>query len=106
MRKIFTMQKKICIGDYIEIILGPCKHSLCLQREGLPDKTCIVSNTFRWNEECDLLNMEKISALNFSTQLKLFIRCSAIEDLHVFLRLSVGPPVKLRIFVETLFNSG
>ena len=34
--------EKYCIGDYIEIMLN-------------------VSNTFKWNEECDLLNTEKKS---------------------------------------------
>ena len=57
------------------------------------------SYTFRWKEECDLLNIEKMSTLNFSSQL--FISCSAIENLYVFLRLSVRPPIKLCIFVGT-----
>ena len=79
--------KNYHIVDYIEIILIPCRH-----------------NTFWWNEECDLLSIEK-PTLKFNTQLWLLIRSSTIEDPYVFLRLSVGPPIKLCIFFGTLFNS-
>ena len=49
------------IGDYIKIILSPSRHSLCLPRDGLPNKIWIVSNTFRWKGKCDLLNTKKKS---------------------------------------------
>ena len=90
-----------CIEDYIKMILSPSRHSLCKQRECLPDKIKIVSNTFRWNEECDLLSIENKSTLKFTAPSQLFIRYSAIEDPYVFQRLSVRPPIKLCIFVGT-----
>ena len=31
-------KKKNCIENYIEILLSPSRHSLCLQGDGLPDK--------------------------------------------------------------------
>ena len=57
--------KKNYIEDYIEIILSPSRHSFYLQRDGLLDKIWIIFNIFRWNEECDLLNIENKSILNF-----------------------------------------
>ena len=42
----------------MEIILSRSRRSLWLQRDGLPDKICTVSNTFKWNKECDLLSIE------------------------------------------------
>ena len=44
------LKRKYCIGDYIEIILSPSRHSLCLQRNSLLDKISIdikfISETF------------------------------------------------------------
>ena len=75
-------KKNYCIGDYMEIIFSPSKHSLCLQKDRLPDKIWIVSNTFRWNEECDLLRMMNKSSLKFSTKyLKNTFRSSIAEHL-------------------------
>ena len=34
----YLEREKHFIGNYIEIILSPCRHSLCLQRDGVPDK--------------------------------------------------------------------
>ena len=45
---------------------SPCRHSFCFQRDGLPDKIWIVSNTFKWNKACDLLRTKKKFPLNFS----------------------------------------
>ena len=52
MGNMYGGEKNICIGDYIEIILNTCRHSLFLQRDGLQGKIWVVSNTFIWNEEC------------------------------------------------------
>ena len=76
--------KKYCIGNYIEVILGPSRHSLRLLRDGLPDKTRIVSTTLRGNEDGDLLRIKNKSTLKFSMQSWLFIRSSAREDPYVF----------------------
>ena len=94
-------KKKKNFQDYIEIILSPSRDYLCLQRDGLQDKIWIVSSIFKWNEECDFLDIENKSTLNFSAHSRLFTSCSAIDDLYVFLRLSVGPTLKFCIFIGT-----
>ena len=79
MGNIYGREKNYYIWNYMEIILSPSRHSLYLQRYGLPDKIWIISNTFRWNEECDLLRIVNKSPIKFSAQSQLFIRYSAIE---------------------------
>ena len=59
--------------DNIEIIFSPSRHSLSLQRDGLPDKIWIISNTFKRNEECDFLNIKNKSTLNFSVHIYNFV---------------------------------
>ena len=45
--------KIYCIEVYMKIKLSPSRHFLCEQRDSLLDKIWIVSNTFKWNEECN-----------------------------------------------------
>ena len=85
---------------YIEILFSRSSHSLCLQRDDLPGKIWIVSDTLKWNEEWDFLSIENKATLNFSAQSWLFIRCSTIEDPYVFLRLLVRLTLRFRIFVK------
>ena len=84
------------IGDYTEIKLSSCRHSLFTESRSAGQT--IDSHRITSNEMLCVAYSEprKKFTVNLSLQSFLFIRCSAMEDPSVFLRL-----YKLRIFIGT-----
>ena len=89
--RLHTCENKVPFWDFKEIAVTLYWNNIKTQKtfplftERLSDKILIVSNTFKWNEECGLLRTKKKFTLIFSEHSRLFIRCSTMEHIYIYI---------------------